>query len=70
MCLPLLNSHWIKQSIPSRPVLAFTMDLLVLGLATPVIVDVKGTMRVFEQLFALENTIGSHACSLEALARV
>ena len=46
------------------------MDSAVLGFATPVIVDVKGTMRVFEQLFTLENAIGSHACSLEALARV
>ena len=29
-----------------------------------------GTVRVFRQGFALEDAIGSHACSLEALALV
>jgi hypothetical protein len=31
---------------------------------------ITGTVRVFEQDFALEDAIGSHACSLEALACV
>ena len=29
-----------------------------------------GTVRVFRQKFTLEDAIGSHACSLEALTRV
>jgi hypothetical protein len=29
-----------------------------------------GTVRVFRQKFTLEDAIGSHACSLEALACV
>jgi hypothetical protein len=31
--------------------------------------SVKGTVRVFRQDFALEDAIGSHACSLEASSR-
>jgi hypothetical protein len=31
---------------------------------------VSGTVRVFKQDFALEDAIGSHACSLEALTCV
>jgi hypothetical protein len=34
--------------------------------ASPVIVDVKGTVRGFRQKLTLEDAIGSHACSLEA----
>jgi hypothetical protein len=30
----------------------------------------QGTVRIFEQDFALEDAIGSHACSLEANMRV
>jgi dipeptidase len=32
--------------------------------------DNEGTVRVFRQEFTLEDAIGSHACSLEALAYV
>jgi hypothetical protein len=42
----------------------------VLGLASPVIVDVKGTLLGFEQHFALEDANGSDACSFEASKRV
>jgi hypothetical protein len=34
------------------------------------IADVGRTVRVFRQKFTLEDAIGSHACSLEALAGV
>jgi hypothetical protein len=43
------------------------MDAVVLGLASPLMVDVEGTVLGFEQKFTLEDAIGSHACSLDAL---
>jgi hypothetical protein len=48
----------------------FTMDSAVLGLASPVMVDVKGTALGCEHRFALEDAIGSHARLLEASMRV
>jgi hypothetical protein len=42
------------------------MDSAVLGLASPLMVDVKGMMLGFEQSFALDDAIGSHACLVEA----
>jgi hypothetical protein len=65
-CFDLLAKRFAELS-KTRPsdrkgtVLGFlTMDSAVLGLASPVIVDVEGTVLGFEQNSALEVAIGSH----------
>ena len=56
---------WHRKLCPNTEGIARQRAAIVQGLK-----DSIGTVRVFRQKFALEDAIGSHACSLEALTCV